>query len=81
MLSVHMVQAMIIMVGRSRHLPLCNWPVVQWTMLGAMVPLQEYGGAASVLVLESAAKASMLGTTSNYRQSQTFTKCAWIMVP
>ncbi|UYV70502.1 RNF185 [Cordylochernes scorpioides] len=28
----------------------------------------------SVLMLESAAKASMLGTTSNYRQSQTFTK-------
>ncbi|UYV67139.1 hypothetical protein LAZ67_4004049 [Cordylochernes scorpioides] len=35
-----------------------------------------YGGAASVLMLESAAKASasMLGTASNYRQSQTFTK-------
>ncbi|UYV62614.1 hypothetical protein LAZ67_2001324 [Cordylochernes scorpioides] len=40
------------------------------------VPLQGYGGAASVLMLESAAKASasMLGTASNYRQSQTFTK-------
>ncbi|UYV80029.1 hypothetical protein LAZ67_18001468 [Cordylochernes scorpioides] len=40
------------------------------------VPLQGYGGAVSVLVLESAAKASasMLGTASNYRQSQTFTK-------
>ncbi|UYV65570.1 hypothetical protein LAZ67_3004741 [Cordylochernes scorpioides] len=37
---------------------------------------QGYGGAASVLMLESAAKASasMLGTASNYRQSQTFTK-------
>ncbi|UYV74996.1 POLG [Cordylochernes scorpioides] len=37
--------------------------------------LQGYGGAASVLILESAAKvsASMLGTASNYRQSQTFT--------
>ncbi|UYV62764.1 hypothetical protein LAZ67_2001852 [Cordylochernes scorpioides] len=35
-----------------------------------------YGGAMSVLMLESAAKASasMLGTASNYRQSQTFTK-------
>ncbi|UYV72918.1 hypothetical protein LAZ67_10001175 [Cordylochernes scorpioides] len=35
-----------------------------------------YGGAVSVLMLESAAKASasMLGTASNYRQSQTFTK-------
>ncbi|UYV66426.1 RNF146 [Cordylochernes scorpioides] len=35
-----------------------------------------YGGAASVLMLESASKASasMLGTASNYRQSQTFTK-------
>ncbi|UYV62158.1 hypothetical protein LAZ67_1008067 [Cordylochernes scorpioides] len=40
------------------------------------VPLQGYGGAASVLMLELAAKASasMLGTDSNYRQSQTFTK-------
>ncbi|UYV69472.1 hypothetical protein LAZ67_6003711 [Cordylochernes scorpioides] len=40
------------------------------------VPLQGYGGAVSVLMLESAAKASasMLGTASNYRQSQTFTK-------
>ncbi|UYV65576.1 TXNRD3 [Cordylochernes scorpioides] len=39
-------------------------------------PLQGYGGAVSVLMLESAAKvsASMLGTASNYRQSQTFTK-------
>ncbi|UYV77170.1 hypothetical protein LAZ67_14003491, partial [Cordylochernes scorpioides] len=37
---------------------------------------QGYGGAVSVLMLESAAKASasMLGTASNYRQSQTFTK-------
>ncbi|UYV77283.1 hypothetical protein LAZ67_15000335 [Cordylochernes scorpioides] len=35
-----------------------------------------YGGAVSVLMLESAAKASasMLGTASNYWQSQTFTK-------
>ncbi|UYV82921.1 hypothetical protein LAZ67_22001390 [Cordylochernes scorpioides] len=33
-----------------------------------------YGGAASVLMLESAAKASMLGTALNYRQTQTFTK-------
>ncbi|UYV77142.1 hypothetical protein LAZ67_14003430 [Cordylochernes scorpioides] len=42
----------------------------------ARVPLQGYGGAVSVLMLESAAKASasMLGTASNYRQSQTFTK-------
>ncbi|UYV65628.1 IPP [Cordylochernes scorpioides] len=40
------------------------------------VPLQGYGGAASVLMLESAAKASasMLGMASNYSQSQTFTK-------
>ncbi|UYV81986.1 hypothetical protein LAZ67_21000298 [Cordylochernes scorpioides] len=37
-------------------------------------PAQGYGGAASVLMLESAAKASMLGTASNYRPSQTFTK-------
>ncbi|UYV60485.1 RRP12 [Cordylochernes scorpioides] len=38
--------------------------------------MDGYGGAASVLMLESAAKASasMLGTASNYRQSQTFTK-------
>ncbi|UYV85116.1 hypothetical protein LAZ67_X004617, partial [Cordylochernes scorpioides] len=38
--------------------------------------VQGYGGAVSVLMLESAAKASasMLGTASNYRQSQTFTK-------
>ncbi|UYV61213.1 PGBD5 [Cordylochernes scorpioides] len=36
--------------------------------------LEGYGGAASVLMLESAAKASMLGMTSNYRQSQTFSK-------
>ncbi|UYV77604.1 hypothetical protein LAZ67_15001689 [Cordylochernes scorpioides] len=37
---------------------------------------RDYGGAASVLMLESAAKASasMLGTASNYKQSQTFTK-------
>ncbi|UYV71749.1 hypothetical protein LAZ67_9000227 [Cordylochernes scorpioides] len=42
----------------------------------ARVPLQGYGGAVSVLMLESAAKASasMLGTASNYRQSLTFTK-------
>ncbi|UYV69677.1 hypothetical protein LAZ67_7000182 [Cordylochernes scorpioides] len=42
----------------------------------ARVPLQGYGGAASVLMLESAAKvsASMLGMATNYRQSQTFTK-------
>ncbi|UYV81606.1 hypothetical protein LAZ67_20001679 [Cordylochernes scorpioides] len=42
----------------------------------ARVPLQGYGEAASVLMLESAAKASasMLWTASNYRQSQTFTK-------
>ncbi|UYV74731.1 hypothetical protein LAZ67_12000736 [Cordylochernes scorpioides] len=38
--------------------------------------IKGYGGAVSVLMLESAAKASasMLGTASNYRQSQTFTK-------
>ncbi|UYV70078.1 hypothetical protein LAZ67_7001716 [Cordylochernes scorpioides] len=38
--------------------------------------IRGYEGAASVLMLESAAKASasMLGTASNYRQSQTFTK-------
>ncbi|UYV69858.1 hypothetical protein LAZ67_7000980 [Cordylochernes scorpioides] len=44
--------------------------------LTTRVPLQGYGGAVSVLMLESAAKASasMLGTASNYRQSQTFTK-------
>ncbi|UYV84036.1 hypothetical protein LAZ67_X000937 [Cordylochernes scorpioides] len=37
---------------------------------------QGYGGTASVLMLESAAKepASMLGMASKYRQSQTFTK-------
>ncbi|UYV65720.1 hypothetical protein LAZ67_3005233 [Cordylochernes scorpioides] len=53
----------------------CNKAMLEfWT--SARVPLQGYGGAASVLMLESAAKASasMLGTASNYRQSQTFTK-------
>ncbi|UYV79783.1 POLR3B [Cordylochernes scorpioides] len=38
------------------------------------VPPQGYRGAVSVLMLELAAKTSMLGTASNYRQSQTFTK-------
>ncbi|UYV61275.1 P2RX1 [Cordylochernes scorpioides] len=37
-------------------------------------PLQGYGGTVFVLMLELSAKASMLGTASNYRQSQTFTK-------
>ncbi|UYV65978.1 hypothetical protein LAZ67_3006049 [Cordylochernes scorpioides] len=50
------------------------WGILKQT--SERVPLQGYGGAASVLLLESAAKASasMLGTASNYRQSQTFTK-------
>ncbi|UYV70951.1 hypothetical protein LAZ67_8001212 [Cordylochernes scorpioides] len=39
-------------------------------------PLNGYGGAPSVLILESPRKltASMLGTASNYRQNQTITK-------
>ncbi|UYV68682.1 hypothetical protein LAZ67_6000429 [Cordylochernes scorpioides] len=52
-----------------------GWAEVQAGLRTAAL-LQGYGGAASVLMLESAAKASasMLGTASNYRQSQTFTK-------
>ncbi|UYV65980.1 hypothetical protein LAZ67_3006054 [Cordylochernes scorpioides] len=69
---------LLLRISQLEATPLCSWlfghlPFSDHFM---RVPLQGYGGAVSVLMLESAAKASasMLGTASNYRQSQTFTK-------
>ncbi|UYV76485.1 hypothetical protein LAZ67_14000604 [Cordylochernes scorpioides] len=47
---------------------------VAFSRVRTLNSIRGYGGAASVLMLESETKASIFGMASNHRQSQTFTK-------